>query len=183
MSFKQTEDLMEEWKQFRDLPYLVSNRGLVKTIPHIVIRSNGRKHSIKERVLSPAIDTQGYYRFAINVNGKLATFKLHRVVCEVFNGISTLEVNHLDGNKTNNISSNLEWCTRSENLKHAFKTGLCKPQKGESNPTAIISEKTAIDILLKLRQGLGPSKISRDLGVSINITKDISRGKTWKHLH
>ena len=37
------------------------------------------------------------------------------------------EVNHIDGNKDNNHVSNLEWCTRSHNVKHSFDTGLKTP--------------------------------------------------------
>lgn len=45
------------------------------------------------------------------------------------------EVNHKDGCKTNNNASNLEWCTRSENLKHAYSIGLEKKKCGEDNHT------------------------------------------------
>lgn len=55
--------------------------------------------------------------------------RIHKVVAETFydGDHSGMDVNHKDGCKNNNNISNLEWCTRSENLKHAYKTGLKSP--------------------------------------------------------
>ena len=70
------------------------------------------------------IDCFGYAR--VRIKGK--RYKIHRLVAETFipNPEDKREVNHKDGNKLNNCVSNLEWCTRSENQKHAYKIGLQK---------------------------------------------------------
>ncbi len=67
--------------------------------------------------------------------------RVHRLVCQAFHGPPETgqEVNHLDGVKTNNSAQNLEWATRSENLKHAHATGL-RSSKGLANGNARLSE-------------------------------------------
>ena len=55
--------------------------------------------------------------------GKKKTYRVHRLVMMAFKPIEdmdNLEVNHIDGDKKNNALSNLEWCSASENQKHAF---------------------------------------------------------------
>jgi hypothetical protein len=89
----------------------------------------------KPKLLSPQTDAMGYSHYRLynrtetdEVNVTL--FKGHRLVAAYFvnrpkvKSTSLLEVNHIDGNKSNNHFSNLEWVTRSENLKHAIRTGL-----------------------------------------------------------
>ena len=70
------------------------------------------------------IDCFGYAR--VRIKGK--RYKIHRLVAETFipNPEDKREVNHKDGNKLNNRADNLEWATRSENQKQAYKIGLQK---------------------------------------------------------
>lgn len=69
---------------------------------------------------------KGYKNVNITINGIHKRMYIHRLVAMLFipNPENKPQVNHIDGNKWNNNVSNLEWCTRSENIQHAFNTGL-----------------------------------------------------------
>jgi hypothetical protein len=76
------------------------------------------------------ISNSGYERVSLWLNGKNKKFSIHRLVAIKYlkNPNNYEFINHKDGNKLNNNVNNLEWCTNSENMKHAYKTGLQKPK-------------------------------------------------------
>lgn len=125
----------EIWKpipNFEDR-YMVSNKGRVKSI----ITNHGKPtEALKKPYIRSA--TCPYLYVQLNANNKSATFAVHRLVALVF--VDKPEdkplVNHIDGDKLNNDACNLEWCTQSENHKHAYATGLkvsAKAQLGKKN--------------------------------------------------
>lgn len=77
-----------------------------------------------------------YLRICLTKHNKSKHFSVHRLVGEVF--IPKIEnkpfINHIDGNPQNNHVSNLEWCNRSENIRHAIKLGLLKHLSGKEHP-------------------------------------------------
>lgn len=95
---------------------MVSNLGRVKSLPR-----NGTIK--KERILKPSSYT-GYALVTMRKNGKAHYEKVHRIVAKVFipNPENKREVNHIDGDKLNNLVENLEWVTSSENQLHSFYT-------------------------------------------------------------
>ena len=72
---------------------------------------------------------------------------IHRLVALTFipNPENKPCVNHIDGNKQNNFINNLEWCTRSENEKHAWKYNL-KNQDNMKNPACKLNNKEVLII-------------------------------------
>ena len=100
----EVEEEKEEWKvTAQDECYKVSSEGRIS--------HNGR-------ILSGSIHKDGY--IFVNIRGK--QYAKHRVIAEAFipNPERKPFVNHIDGNKQNNKVENLEWCTQSENIKHAY---------------------------------------------------------------
>lgn len=107
--------LIKKWK-ILDINdnYFISNYG--------EIISRNYNHTKKPKLLKPVKKKNGY--LSCNINGK--GYSIHRLVANNF--ITKVNnkphINHIDGNKTNNRVDNLEWCTDSENMIHAFKNGL-----------------------------------------------------------
>lgn len=96
----------------------------------------GDIYSIKMgRLIKKTRTQKGYLSVELWADYKRKVMKVHRLVAQTFipNPNGYKEVNHLDGNKENNHVDNLEWCTRSENLKHAYKLGLRTATQGERN--------------------------------------------------
>lgn len=93
------------------------------------INENGDIINVKTKVIKKSfVNSWGYKNVCLYNHKKNYTFSVHRLVAESFltNPENKEQVNHIDGNKLNNTLSNLEWTTRSENLRHAYKNNLSK---------------------------------------------------------
>lgn len=117
------EEIWKDIPEFEGL-YQISNLGRVRSLDKY--DRLGRFH--KGKILAIKDNGVGYLTLPLNRDGKQKMALVHRLVASVFvpnpNGYS--QVNHIDGNKKNNHADNLEWCTQSQNLKHAVDTGLHK---------------------------------------------------------
>ena len=123
--------MQEIWK---DIPnyeglYQASNFGRIKSIQYFNHANN--KIYPREKILKPILNEKGYCRVDLSKSGESKRHRVHRLVAKTFlpNPYNLLEVNHIDGNKQNNNVNNLEWCSRSYNMKEACKLGLVIPPK------------------------------------------------------
>ena len=167
--------------------FLGQNKEVFKPFPineRYLISNQGRVFSkISNRFLSNSKDRYGYARFACTVNGKVKYIFIHRAVCLTFFGEpnqSQTEVNHKDGNIENNSISNLEWCTRSHNCKHAYDIGLNYALRGTMNPKSKLTQDQANAI----REEYIPRKMSlrmlaKKYGVNSRIIGRIVKGRAY----
>lgn len=117
------------------------------------------------------------------VNNKKKTFRLHRLVLMAFQPVKnmdSLEVNHIDGDKTNNKLENLEWCTPSENQQHAFNTGLQKARRGSKSNFSKLSKEDIKKIFILREQGYTQQKIADEIGCTRSNISYILNKKTWQ---
>lgn len=116
--------MTEIWKDIVSYEglYQVSNLGRVKSY----YGKNGRLTD-KEKILSGKVDKDGYMEVRLCKKGQVTYKRVHRIVASHFLcGDESLQVNHKDGNKSNNCVDNLEYVTPKENVIHAHETGLHK---------------------------------------------------------
>ena len=153
-----------------------------------VIALSGRKAGQK---LTKSGHVQGYHMVSLRQydSDRFLKCYLHRVVAYHFldNPDSLPEINHIDGNKQNNDVSNLEWCTRKDNARHALKTGLFKNieilgAKGESNPQSKLCEEDVLDVRWLHSLGVSSVDLAKSYGVSKSNVTAIVHRKTWIHL-
>lgn len=127
-------------------------------------------------------DKNGYLRVSLKrKDGAIKTYKVHRLVMIVFKSISnpeSMQVNHIDGVKTNNSLENLEWCTCQENIAHAIDNRLIHKNR------AIITEQECRTICEMLQDAYAPNMIAQKLYPDEvdryqQIIFDIKRQKNW----
>ena len=105
--------------------YEVSDQGRVRRM-----RKANRTYS--GRILKPTINPDGYSMVELwTGRGTSTRIAVHRLVAMAFIGPPEArhEVNHIDGNPSNNVRENLEWVTHAENMQHAHRIGLFRKTK------------------------------------------------------
>lgn len=120
------------WKQIRGYEglYEVSDKGIIRRVERKTIRKSHGILPISKKVLKQRIDRYGYAQVALTKGLERKSYGVHRLVLIAFSEhltddeVRELQVNHIDGNKLNNVLPNLEWVTPAENVHHAIKTKL-----------------------------------------------------------
>ena len=160
------EEIWKDVKNYEGL-YQVSNLGNIRSI---------RFNRIK--IMRQNINSRGYCSLEFCVNNERKTLMVHNIVANTFipNPLNKPVVNHINGIKTDNKIENLEWNTYSENVKHAYRTGLAprhstyQNQPNQKKIKDIIENKEYFSIREAARQtGHKRSSIQRSLKFNIPI--------------
>lgn len=128
--------------------------------------------------------SNGYKSVCLSDKGKLHYRYIHRLVASCYHSLSEFvgaDVNHKDGNKLNNHYLNLEWCTRSENIRHSFSLGLSNT-KGERNSQAKLTIESVKKIKEYLKNGINRNEIAKRFNVNSDTIRHIQNGKNWSHI-
>ena len=170
----------------RDVPgyegkYAVTSDGRVWSRPRANLVGSRRTG----RWLAPQ-QARGYLFVVLyGGDGARRTQHVQRLVAAAWlppaDDMSRVHVNHIDGDKTNNDVANLEWVSPSENIRHAFATGLSS-QRGSRNAHSKLSEADVAEIRQLSQRGVVKRQIARLFGVSAPTITNITRGKTWTHV-
>ena len=160
-----------KYSTVRDYLYIIENGDVVSYY-------KGQKG----RTLKNRYATKGYRQISLHNGPKSA--KVHRLVALAFipNTESKPQINHLDGDKTNNSVNNLEWCTQSENILHSYATGL-NSNIGVNNNRTHLTEAQVIKIYRLAHTGnLTQKKIGELFGICGMAVSKIKIGVRWSHL-
>lgn len=156
---------------------------ICKEYPDYGITPDGCVIHIKSgQEIKQAPHSAGYVHVGLRPKGKSRQVKIlvHRLVASLYctkpEGLN--DVNHIDGNKTNNHYTNLEWCSRSYNIQHAYDTGL-HPQ-GEGCTMSKLTELQIREICMLFQEGMGVMGVSKLLKIPYGTLNDIHKRRTWK---
>lgn len=171
--------------------------GMYQVSNHARIRSFKRHNEDGTPViLKPWQKRKGYFCIGLSKNSKSRRFRRSRLVAKAFvpNPENKPQVNHIDGDKTNDLPYNLEWVTESENRQHAWDEGLHKmtdeikkkigdANRGEKCASSKLTEKDVIEIRYRYKNTeVYQRELADDYGVSQSAIGFIVNNKRWTHI-
>lgn len=182
---------MEVWSKIKDYEgiYEISTFGRIKSLSRLKKGVENTSYLTKEKILKNVFDKDGYCLINLYKNNKSKTFKIHRLVALHFieNTLNKEQVNHINGIKTDNRIENLEWCTHSENMKHALINKLKIPLKGENCKVSKLTDKIVIEILTKKKESngkrnWGAKEICLKYNIKSTCISEVVSRRNWKHI-
>ena len=163
----------------------------ISDFPDYEVSEYGDVYSLKtgKRVLlKQQTDIDGYKVIGLYKEGICKRQKVHRLVADAL--LDKVEgkdyVNHKDGNKWNNSKTNLEWCTRQENSKHASENGLLvygsKQKIGKAKKRRFTDEQIAMIKKLYFSDKMSQRKIGEMFGCDHSVISEIVNEKIYKKI-
>lgn len=153
--------------------YDISDSGDVR---RMLDRASGKRG----RILKPFKTIYGYHQVTLT-NKTQRKFYVHKLVMLAFVGESTLQVNHKNGDKTDNRTCNLEYVTHQQNAIHAKR--VLRIGTGETHWNSTLTEKDIERIHQLYKNGSKQREIASRYGIGRPYVSQILSGKTWRHIH
>lgn len=145
-----------------------------------LINKSGQVYSIKyKKIMKQSINKWGYATMGIYKNKKRFNVRVNRLVASTFipNPENLEQVNHIDGNKLNDHVSNLEWCSRLDNMRHASKNGIMA--SADRNGKSKLTTENVLDIVKMFSMDISCQEIADYYKVDRSTISCIKRGKSW----
>lgn len=164
---------------------MVSNIGRVKTVD-VVCPSRRDKQPTqlrRGRIISAKVGENGYLCFKTKVQDRIVRSLVHRLVALAFvdGHFDGATVDHIDGDRLNNVSVNLEWVTRAENSRRQNQDGRGVP-KGEKHPNAKLTDDDARLAVDMRKAGTPVQVVAERFGVSTALIYKIAAGTKRTYL-
>jgi hypothetical protein len=142
-----------------------------------VVYNDGTIFSLQSKMFMNSINTNGY--LSVKMAGKLES--IHRLVGGLFipNPDNKPEINHIDGDKTNNKVENLEWVSPSENIQHKIHQ-LGKEHRGSKNGMAKLTLEDVDKIKVLYQSGYSQNKLGKMFGISQGKISNVVNEKSYK---
>ena len=163
----------------------------VDGFPNTEVSSAGNLRSLFRGGCKPRSvhrNENGYVIVSLQNKNIRKCFRVHVLVAAAFIGPKPprMDVNHIDGNKANNEAGNLEYVTRSENHRHAFRLGLAKSpftgRIGEKHFAAKLTDRDVISMRELFANGVPRHDLAEKFGLSYYTVWDITTRRSWKHI-
>lgn len=179
--------LTEVWKDVKGFEgvYQVSNLGRVKRLPSKIKVNRFNKVIdviVRERILKPDLTGVKYKRvqlYGLKIKTKAY---IHRLVAVAFieNPKQYKFINHKDGNKLNNVVTNLEWCSASDNLFH--RSRVLNKSCGSSHYKSKLTDEDVRSIRYLLNQRNDAKSLAIKFNVSRSSISNVKRFITYRNV-
>lgn len=144
--------------------------------------SNLGRVKLKGNITKGCVNNRGYPQKRFLVNGRPKSIKVHRLVMMAFVGESDMEVDHINGVKTDNRLSNLQYLTRKQHAEKGARQGVFANPFGEDQGNAKLTNANVIRICELLNNGACKKEIAKKYGVSWMTIYEISTRRAWKRI-